>query len=146
MAETITFIKTADGYSIDVPRAARRAAPRHYDRAAIMRRAHVIKSERREAIARRIYAEEAQVVAGRPVHTRTFEQVLKATPVDFSAAMRAAWAEAKAEVQVEDNALVVAPTPTYLPALRGGRIGKVVQLLVAVAAFLESRFIPSRLQ
>jgi hypothetical protein len=72
-----------------------RPKPPRYDRAKILRRAHALARKSREEAARKTYDLEARVVGVRIIHARTFAAVLAATPCDFGAAMKAAWAEAK---------------------------------------------------
>lgn len=131
----------------------------NFDRAAIMRRAHVLKSERRQKLAERVYAAEARVVAGKPWHPRTFQQVLKATPVDFGAALSAAWNEAKTSHNKRARKGRKASASSALAVIGeqwrsrdlGGLLASVTAIAVALGrtikaagAAIDARFLASR--
>ncbi len=144
----IELTKSGDIYAMPchAPKAPKPARP-HFDRAAIMKRAHAIKGERREAAAIKTFAAEAQTVAGRPHHPRTFTQVLKATPVDFSAAMKEAWAEAHRAAEApaaSSNAVAVINPGAGALAMIGEKIRRVdlVALIVSAGQFLDRHLIP----
>lgn len=137
MPNTITLTRTAAGYSL----------PPHnrpvYDRRDICKRAHQIARERRAATATAAYHADGQVILGRVHHLRTFSAFLAATPIDFSAAMKAAWAEARRDNDATPrNALVTAHTGAL--ATVGARIRNTdwVALLSSAARFVERRYCP----
>jgi len=118
-----------------------------YNRREIMRRAHQIARETREAIARKAWEDSREVICGKITHTRTLKACLAATPVDFSAAMKAAWAEAKrgepARGVVDRSRALVVLRPTGALATRRPRFrfSRVLPLLRRFAAFVASRYI-----
>lgn len=139
---TIDMRKTANGYSL--PR-----SEHHFDRSAICKRAHQIKAERRQKLAERVYAAEARVVAGKPWHPRTFAQVLKATPCDFSDAMKSAWAEAKStQNRKARRASKSAALAIVGSHIRGLDVAKLLSSVAAIAAaavrWADRHFIPER--
>ncbi|PPQ34757.1 hypothetical protein SAMN06265338_14013 [Rhodoblastus acidophilus] len=137
---TLDLRKTRDG-DFALPR------PEHrFDRAAIMRRAHQIARETRETAARQAYDLDARLIGARRVNTRPFQAYLAATPIDFGAALKTAWADAKrvAGQQSRANALVVMRPAGALAPLRRLRFARVVRLMSSVARFLNRHFIPSR--
>jgi len=118
-----------------------------YNRGDIMRRAHQIARETREETARRAYAADATVVCGRPSHSRAFKTFLAETPTDFSAAMKAAWAEAKrANDQPAHSGALAVVNPARGPlALAGERLRSVdlAALFMTAARFLDRHLIPT---
>jgi len=137
---TLDLRKTQDG-GFALPRSEHR-----FDRVAIMRRAHQIARETREADARQAYDLDARLIGARRVNTRPFQTYLAATPIDFSAALKSAWAEAKRanDQRSRANALVVMRPAGALAPLRRLRFARVVRLMSTVARFLNRHFIPSR--
>ncbi|MBB4199089.1 hypothetical protein CCR94_16455 [Rhodoblastus sphagnicola] len=116
-----------------------------YNKGDIMRRAHKIARDAREAKARAAWEDSRSVVCGRYKYTMTLKACLAATPVDFSAAMKQAWAEAKGveSLRVDrSRALVVVRNSFDLaPMRRRFRISRVLPLLARIARFVSSRYI-----
>jgi len=157
MAATITLDRSE--YRIS----GKRRPATNFDRAAIMRAAHIIKRERREAAALAIFSAETVVVAGRPHHPRTLAAIIKATPVDFGGALKQAWADARRandpRQQATQGALAVSGAgalaltnggalATIGAALRDLDVSKLLSTVTAFAAAgaraLDARFMAPR--
>jgi hypothetical protein len=116
-----------------------------YNRRDIMRRAHEIARETRLAAARETFDLDVRVVGARIIHNRPLSAHIAATPANFSAAMKQAWAEAKHAPPQASRALsIVTARPGALAPLRRLRIARVFRLMSTVAHWIGSRFIPSR--
>ncbi|MCW2276344.1 hypothetical protein GJ654_18635 [Rhodoblastus acidophilus] len=116
-----------------------------YDRRKIMQRAHQIARQTREQTARKAFDLDVRIVGAMIIHNKPLSAHIAATPVDFAAAMRTAWAEAKgANVLPRSQALTIArPTP-LAPFNRRMRFARVFRLLSSAARWVGARFIPSR--
>ena len=115
-----------------------------YNRGEIMREAWRIARKTREEKAHRAHALGARVIGSRIVYARPFAAVLAETPLDLSAAMKAAWAAVKqADTKPQGGALIVVHhSGTLAPPRR--RFARVWPLLLTAARFLSANFIPSR--
>jgi len=123
-----------------------------YDRREIMRAAHRIARETREADARKAHDRDVSRIGDRIVHNRTLAAHLAETRVDFADAMKQAWADAKraAAQPAPGHALTIirSGAPVSRRRLRIGRAFRLaVRVLRAVPGalrFLSDRFIPER--
>jgi len=118
-----------------------------YNRRQIMRRAHQIARETREAKARKDWEDSFEVICGRPVHTKSMKACLVDTPLDISSAMKEAWAEAKrgeparGAVDRSRALVVLRPAGALAARRRGFRLARVLPLLARVARFIGARYI-----
>ena len=116
-------------------------------RAAVMRRAWALARQRREETARRTFDLGARIVGARVIHTRTYPEVLAATPLDLGAAQKVAWAEARAGFchcgnnPPHSGALVISRHGGALAPMRRLRFSRVVRLLASPVRWIDSRFI-----
>ena len=117
-----------------------------YNKRDICRRAWELARQHREETARRAFDASVGVVCGKITHAKPFAAFLASTPVDISAAMKAAWAESRRHNRCHMatvGAMIVPRHGGALAPLRR-RFGRVLPLLVAAARWIGARFIPSR--